>query len=335
MRLKSGVFPGLGLSIGVTAVALLSANIEKAVLGSELMDGLVIAIALGTIIRTFFGLHDAFRPGIDFASKVILEIAIVLLGASLSFSALAHAGWAMILMVAIIVLSSLTVSYWLCRALGLHRQLATLVACGNSICGNSAIVASAPAIEAGAEDVASSIAFTAALGIVVVILYPILFPFSRLSEWQYGVVAGMTVYAVPQVLAATAPVGVISVQVGTLVKLLRVLMLGPVVLILRLIHRTQVSTPLSMTTLVPWFIVGFFFMMLLRSFDLIPSTALQGAHISSSFLTVVSMAALGLSVNMRTVFASGGRVLTAGVLSILALLAMSFIGLALLPMHLQ
>src|SRR5581483_1913623 len=115
------------------------------------------------------------------------------------------------------------------RVLGLPQKMAILVACGNSICGNSAIAAVAPIIGASSEDVASSIAFTAVLGVVVVLTLPFLVPILSLSYTQYGVLAGLTVYAVPQVLAATLPIGALSNQVGTVVKLVRVLMLGPVV----------------------------------------------------------------------------------------------------------
>ena len=106
-------------------------------------------------------------------------------------------------------------SYVICRALGLPQRMAVLVACGNSICGNSAIAAVAPVIGADGDDVASSIAFTAVLGVLVVLGLPLLVPLLRLSLTQYGVLAGLTVYAVPQVLAATLPIGALSNQVGT------------------------------------------------------------------------------------------------------------------------
>jgi len=105
-----------------------------------------------------------------------------------------------------------------------------LVACGNAICGNSAIAAVAPVIGADAEQVGAAIAFTAILGVAVVLGLPFLIAPLGLSFYQYGVLAGLTVYAVPQVLAAAFPVSVLSGQVGTLVKLIRVLMLGPVML---------------------------------------------------------------------------------------------------------
>ena len=88
--------------------------------------------------------------------------------------------------------------------------MAILVAAGNSICGNSAIAAVAPVIGASSKDVASSIAFTAVLGVVVVLLLPLAVPLLHMTELQYGVLAGLTVYAVPQVLAATAPIGLRS-----------------------------------------------------------------------------------------------------------------------------
>jgi uncharacterized membrane protein YadS len=110
--------------------------------------------------------------------------------------------------------------------------MAVLVACGNAICGNSAIAAVAPIIGATAREVAAAIAFTAVLGVAVVLALPLLVPALGLSATQYGVLAGLSVYAVPQVLAATAPLGSLSMQAGTLVKLLRVLMLGPLVLLL-------------------------------------------------------------------------------------------------------
>ena len=88
----------------------------------------------------------------------------------------------------------------------------------------------APVIGADGDDIASSISFTAVLGVIVVFDAAALVPVLKLSLTQYGVLAGLTVYAVPQVLAATLPIGALSNQVGTVIKLVRVLMLGPVVL---------------------------------------------------------------------------------------------------------
>ena len=139
-----------------------------------------------------------------------------------------QAVWPLLLSVLIAVSAGLTISTLLGRALGLKPKLAILVAVGNSICGNSAIAAIAPIIGADAEDVTSSIALTAVLGVVVVILLPSLITICGLSFYRYGILAGLSVYAVPQVVAATFSVSAISGQIGTLVKLVRVLLLDPV-----------------------------------------------------------------------------------------------------------
>ncbi len=197
----------------------------------------MLAILLGVAIRTVWAPGARFRAGIGFCAKALLEVAVVLLGASVSARTVLALGPALLGGIVAVVAVAIATSYAICRALGLGRRMAILVACGNSICGNSAIAAVAPVIGADGEDVASSIAFTAVLGVVVVLLLPLLVPVLAMSLTQYGVLAGLTVYAVPQVLAATLPIGALSNQVGTVVKLVRVLMLGPVVLALSLLTR--------------------------------------------------------------------------------------------------
>jgi uncharacterized membrane protein YadS len=142
---------------------------------------------------------------------------------------------------------------------------------------------------------------------------------------EFGVFAGLTVYAVPQVLAATASVSAVSVHVGTLVKLVRVLMLGPVVLVLSLLERGEGRRRVSLSHLVPWFIVGFLLLLALRSIGMIPHALLGPAHSAASFLTIMSMAALGLGVDARAVLQAGARVAAVVVLSLAGLGAVSFV----------
>jgi uncharacterized integral membrane protein (TIGR00698 family) len=309
-------------------LAVICGKLQASYLGAIWIDDLIFAILFGTIIHSVLGLPTKLRAGVKFASKTILEVAIVLLGASISFQTVAQAGLGLFLTVALIVPASLLLSYGIARALGLSDRLAVLVACGNSICGNSAIVAAAPIIDARPDDVAASISFTAALGILVVLVLPLVSRLFGLGEWQYGFVAGMTVYAVPQVLAATVPVGPLSTHVGTIVKLTRVLMLGPVILLLGLRQSRGIAKArLNPAQLVPWFIIGFIVMMAVRSHGAIPEAALKPIQSTSSMLTTIAMAALGLSVDLRSVAAAGGRVLAAGALSILALAILSALAL--------
>ena len=229
------VMPGLLLCSAVTLTAMALQAGEEALFGRAWLETLVLAILIGTAVRTAWTPGARWHAGVAFGAKTLLEVAVVLLGASLSVGTIMAAGPRLLAGIAGVVAAAILLSYGIGRVLRLPRRMALLVACGNSICGNSAIAAVALVIGADSEDVASSIAFTAVLGVIVVLALPLLVPLLRMTGLQYGVLAGLTVYAVPQVLAATAPIGLVAVRIVTLVKLVRVLMLGPVVLGLSLV----------------------------------------------------------------------------------------------------
>lgn len=327
--------PGVALCSAVAALGYGAQWVETALFGRTWLESLVLAILLGALIRTFLRLHPRFEAGIKVSAKLLLEIAIVLLGASINISAIGDAGPALVAGVAASVFLAVLSSYAIGRMLRLEHRLALLVACGNSICGNSAIVAVAPVIKARAEDVAASIAFTAALGILVVLLLPLGQHATGMSAESYGVLSGMTVYAVPQVLAATAPVGLLSMQTGTLVKLIRVMMLAPVIFCIGLLGdrgpgQSSSGRKIEWARLIPWFIFGFLALMTLRSSGMIPDQAVNPIEAIATALTIVSMAALGLSVDISTILSSGGRVLAAGTLSLGLLVGISLVLLHLL-----
>jgi uncharacterized integral membrane protein (TIGR00698 family) len=329
MRISNTVLralvPGLLLCGAVTAAALGLERLEAWLFGRAWLESLVLAILLGSALRTFCRLHSRYDAGIHAGAKTLLEIAVMLLGASVSAAAILEKGWMLIAGIAAVVVLAIACSYAIGRLSGLPAKMAILIACGNSICGNSAIAAVAPVIDADGQDVAASISFTAVLGVIVVLTLPLAMPLLSLSAVQYGVFAGLTVYAVPQVLAATNAVSLTSAHIGTLVKLVRVLMLGPVVLSLSLWgpRQRQQRTAPQLSHLLPWFIVGFLLLMALRSLSLIPAMLLPPAHHAADVLTIMSMAALGLGVDARAVLQAGGRVTMVVVLSLLALSAIS------------
>jgi uncharacterized integral membrane protein (TIGR00698 family) len=331
VNLLQRYLPGILLCVAITLAATLLQAIEVKLVGQPYLEALVLAILIGVAIRTTWTPGLGWVPGIAFSAKFILEFAIVLLGASVSITMIAALGPLLILGIASIVAVAIGTSFLLCRALGLPQRMSILIACGNSICGNSAIAAVAPVIGADADDVASSISFTAVLGVVVVLGLPFLVPILDLSLTQYGVLAGLTVYAVPQVLAATLPIGALSNQVGTVIKLVRVLMLGPVVLGFSLFvsHVKPAHDRLNrrrprLNELVPWFIIGFLIVLAIRSIGLIPQNVLPAITSFAAFLTTIAMAALGLGVDVRAVARTGPRVTLAVTASLIVLGVMSY-----------
>ena len=323
------LIPGTVLCALVTLIAVSIQSGEEAAIGHPYVEAIVIAILLGIAIRAVWEPGGRFRSGIAFSAKQLLEVAVALLGTSITFAAVAASGLTLLGAIICVVALTLAASFTIGRLLGLPIRLSILVACGNSICGNSAIAAVAPVIGANSDEIVSSISFTAVLGVVIVLGLPLLIPLLLLSETQYGILAGLTVYAVPQVLAATIPAGLVSTQIGTLVKLVRVMMLGPVVagiaVFARGLRSDRATTPrkTGFFTFVPWFILMFFVMAGLRSLSLIPVNAVAPLQKVASVLTVLSMAALGLGVDLRVIGAVGGKVIAAVTLSLVFLLILS------------
>jgi uncharacterized integral membrane protein (TIGR00698 family) len=320
--------PGIALSVLISLISLGLQYFEERTFDHPYLEALVIAIVLGMAVRTAWQPSARWRAGIAFSAKQILEVAVTLLGASISLAAIAASGAALLTAIVVTVAVMLAATYGIGRLLGLSVRLSILIACGNSVCGNSAIAAVAPVIGADGDEIASSISFTAVLGVVIVLGLPLLIPLLNLTPTRYGVLAGLTVYAVPQVLAATVPAGLLSTQIGTLVKLVRVLTLGPIVLGFSLFGRQLRRSAQAGVApggfrffqMVPWFIIGFLLLAALRSLQLIPNEWVTPLLKTASFLTVISMAALGLGVDVRVIGKVGGRVTAAVTLSLLLLL---------------
>ena len=322
--------PGLAVAVLVGIGGLGIDRIERITLGQPIIEALVAALLLGVVVRNVVALPAAVEAGTSFAAKQVLELGVLLLGATIDARQVLAAGPLLLAAIACGVAGGIAVSYTLGRTLGLHGKLAVLVAVGNSICGNSAIAAVAPVIRAEKKDVASSIALTAIIGVVLVLALPLLVPLAGLSHYQYGVVAGMAVYAVPQVIAASFPVSQLSGQVATLVKLVRVLFLGPVVFVFGLAMRRQgtaSATSGKRPSLVPWFIAGFLLLGAVRFAGLLPTPAVGAASESSRLLTILAMAGLGLGVDIAALRRVGPRVGMAvvGSLAFLVLLSLTLI----------
>jgi uncharacterized integral membrane protein (TIGR00698 family) len=317
--------PGIALCAAIALGGWIVEIVEARLAGRAYIEAIVLAIVLGAIVRTVWTPGPRWMPGIRTSGHFLLEVAVVLLGASVDAALVATAGPALLGGVLVVVAATLILGYAIGRACGLRHRMALLVATGNAICGNSAIAAVAPVINADGDDVAAAIAFTAMLGVAAVLGLPVLGRALNLSTVQYGALAGLTVYAVPQVLAATLSVSVASAQIGTLVKLTRVVMLGPVVIILGLLHK---GSKLGLRRLVPWFVIGFLAMGIARTAGLLPSWLPAPLRTVATALTVLSMAALGLAVDARALVRVGGRV-TASVVGALAVLLAMSIGLVL------
>jgi uncharacterized integral membrane protein (TIGR00698 family) len=312
--------PGL---LACLALGLVAAWLDAHVTHGK-VDAVTIALGLGLVIRAASPIPQALGPGVDLAAKRVLEVVTCALGAAIGLSEVARLGLVGAACVVIVVSVGLSLGYALGRRAGLSPTLAILVATGNAVCGNSAVLAMAPVVRAEKDDVASALAVTAVLGAVLVLLLPYWQGILGLSERQFGAVAGLTVYAVPQVLAATIPAGSLAVAVGTLVKLTRVALLGPIILIVGAWwRRSHAAGERARRGWFPWYVTGFLILAVLRSAHILPDQVSAWIGDGVRRVMPMTMAALGLQVDVRTLKAVGPRISFAVTGMLVALLAMS------------
>ncbi|CTQ53318.1 hypothetical protein LP7551_01839 [Roseibium album] len=330
-RRLSAHLPGLLLCVTIGLLANFLSRAANWSSGILLIDPFTCAIVIGIVVKSFLKVRAIFGSGIRFSSIVLLEIAVFFLGFSLDFGVFQGSDIVFVGGVLALVGLMLVVSFTICRAVGLPEHLAVLVACGNSICGNAAIAAVAPAVQARNEDVVAAVTFSSILGVLFVVSLPLLAPIMGLDAFQFGTFAGLTVYAVPQVVAATAPVSFLSTQVGTAVKLVRVLMLVPAVLVAPLLLRNRdsprrrASSPrFHLVKILPWFIPGFLVAAWLNNTGFVPAKASSLSSDISRALFLIAMSGLGLSVDLRRLLSIGPKLVISICLSLAMLSLASF-----------
>ena len=324
---------GLAGAAAVGLIALGLGSVEAQVFGQQWLEPLVLALLIGVVLRNVVPSPARFAAGASFAAKQVLEVGVALLGATVDVRQIVAAGPALLAVVLAGVFLGIATSYGAGRLLGLSGVLAFLVAVGNSICGNSAIAAVAPVIRAEKKDVASAIGLTAVIGVCLVLALPLLIPLFLLDHYQYGVLAGMSVYAVPQVIAAAYPVSRLSGDVATLVKLTRVILLGPIVLLTAIVMARRGGpgqAKRGFNTYAPWFVVIFLALAAIRSLGVLPDAIALPAREASRGLTIVAMAGLGFGVDLAAVRAVGARVAAAVIVSLAFMASLTLVLIRLL-----
>lgn len=313
------------------------------------IDAMMIAIVVGMVFRNTIGMPARLVPGIKFAVTSLTALGIVLMGAKLDFRDVARTSTAALAISVICVAAALALTVWLGRKLKVADKLGMLIGVGTAICGSSAIAVTAPVIEADDRDTAFAIATVTLFGMVAVFVLPLLGSLMSLPEVKYGVWAGTSVHAVPQVVAAGFAYGPAAGEVATIVKLARVLLLAPVVIGIaiwygrqkrakEIAHVTRIG---SFTTLVPPFILGFLALALANTLHLLPDFTLhlrdsflweagdrrvvlaQLVTSLSGFLLTISMAAVGMGVDLRGLVRVGLGALYVGLASAVLLAGFS------------
>ncbi|GMU51685.1 MAG: hypothetical protein AMXMBFR33_08310 [Candidatus Xenobia bacterium] len=273
--------PGLATSILLMLIALPVADgLGRLVLrltgvegGSSPISGVLVAILLGLLARNLLPLPERLDAGIKLATTTVLRLGIVLVGIKLSFFDLLVLGAVGIPVVVTAIVTALISVHWLAARLGLSQRLGTLIAAGTSICGITAIVSTAPAIEANEQEVAYAVANVALFGLLGMLTYPYLAHAVFSTPEQVGLFLGTAVHDTSQVIGSALTYKEVygadqALKVATVTKLTRNLFLALVVPFLAWMHARRQQRPgqrIDFKKLLPTFVLGFVAMALLRT----------------------------------------------------------------------
>ena len=323
-RIKN-IIPGLLLTSLIAALSVYFSSFIP-------IGPVVIAILMGLFINnTFLKQLELFRDGISFSEKQLLSLAIILLGTSLDFYKITLMPISNIIIIVLIIFISLLLCYLLGKIFGLPKKLSILLGIGNGICGSIAIAGASKILDADEKEIGISIAIINTLGALSIFILPYILInfFPHFTNEQSGFLIGSTVQAVGQV---TATGFIINQEVGeyaTLIKMIRIIMLGPILLFLSFFMKNKDKNNQVKIFNVPYFIIGFIIFSLLVTFGFIPENLLLIIEQLSKILLVIAMAGIGLNISFKGIFQFGFKSFVTAALAFSLQIIFTFIVVAL------
>ena len=282
----------------------------------------LVSMLLGLMLGNVFACPASLRPGLDFTKRYLLRTGIVLLGFRITVTLLSDLGLAPIMIAAVELVVVLVLVRWVAVHLfRLDPQLALLVAVGSSVCGAAAILSVASMDKNREQHAGVAIALVTLAGTVALLLYPIGFLagfMPGLDERGFGITVGASIFEQAQVYGASIAVSEGALNIATLVKLSKVVMLIPLLLILGLMQRRQAVGEARGHVPVPWFVLAFLAVLMLNSAVTVHPQLRAAILQGDQFLFLMVMIALGLTTPLKPLLGGGGlRLIGVGAFALL------------------
>ncbi|MBI65127.1 MAG: putative sulfate exporter family transporter [Candidatus Marinimicrobia bacterium] len=319
------IIPGLILT---TIIALISIILSNYIT----IGAISISIIIGILIKNLFLKENhVLLDGISFSEKNILSFAIILLGSQLNLNSILL-NYKIIILIILIIIITITGTYYIGKKIGLSKNISMLIAIGNGICGSAAIAGLSKILNSKKEDIGISITTINMLGTISIFIIPffLINIFPIYNNEQMGFIIGTTIQAFGQV---TATGFIINENVGEfsiIIKMLRILMLGPILIIINYIfnkNNDETNTKIK----IPFFIIGFLLISIISSLGIMPDQIIENMKLTSKLLLAIAMAGIGLTISLKNLFNQGLKIISFSIISFsiqivfIAMIALFFI----------
>ena len=300
---KGGLFVAL---FSVIATYLATFDVFEQLAISPLIIGIVLGMLYGNVLRKSFPMH--WQSGIVFSTKTILRAGIVFYGFRLTFQDVAGVGVSGVLLSLLVVSTTFVFGYLVgTKLLKLDRDTSILISAGSSICGAAAVLATEPVVKAQPYKTSIAVATVVVFGTISMLLYPFLYQsgFLALSDEAMGAYLGGTLHEVAHVVGAGFAINEEVANTAVIVKMLRVMLLAPFLIVLGIWLQSKISTIKNndnspkASIAIPWFAVGFIAMVAFNSLNLLSVSVINQINVFDTFALTMAMTALGMETRIE------------------------------------
>lgn len=289
----------------------------------EVIGGPVFAILIGMCLALLIKEHASLQPGIQFTSKKILQYAVILLGFGMNLTDILAKGRQSLPIILATISTSLVIAFVLHKVMRIPSRISTLVGVGSSICGGSAIAATAPVIDADDEEIAQSISVIFLFNVIAALIFPKLGAVLGLSNEGFGLFAGTAVNDTSSVTAAAAAWdgihGSNTLDAATIVKLTRTLAIIPITLVLSIWQMRkarkageEAGGSFDLKKIVPFFVLFFLLASVITTVFSLPVQVTAPLKELSKFFIIMAMGAIGFNTNLVKLIKTGGKPILMG-----------------------
>lgn len=328
MKFLKSHWKGLLLCLGIAVPAFFLGKLLPVV------GGPVFAILIGMVLALLIKNRGSLNEGVNFTSKKILQWAVVLLGFGMNLTEILRVGAQSLPIIISTIATSLILAYIMYRAMKMPSRISTLIGVGSSICGGSAIAATAPVIGANDEEIAQSISVIFLFNVIAALIFPTLGGALGLSNEGFGLFAGTAINDTSSVTAAaTAWDGIHgsnTLDTATIVKLTRTLAIIPITLVLAFVRtrkekklEASEGVKVSFKKIFPWFVLFFVLASVVTTVFNLPAFVTGPLKELSKFFIIMAMAAIGLNTNIVKLVKTGGKPIFMGLICWIGIAAVS------------
>ncbi|MDR5738297.1 MULTISPECIES: YeiH family protein [unclassified Caballeronia] len=315
---------------GILFVALFAAAVTRlsslpAIAGlgiSPLIVGIIAGAIYGNALKD--GMPQSWAAGVNFSARKLLRIAVAFFGLRVSLQEIAHVGLAGVTVSVLVVVSTLVIGTWAgMKLMKLDRDTALLTAAGSAICGAAAVLAFESTLQSKPHKSAMAVGSVVLFGTLSMFLYPLAMHagWLHLDTLGAGLFFGGTIHEVAQVVGAASNVSPEATHIATIVKMTRVMMLVPVLLVVGFwVSRSRGANHASDGVAqagrgklaVPWFALGFLALVVVNSLHVLPDAATTTLNTLDTFALTMAMTALGMETRIAQIREAGPRAIATG-----------------------